>query len=613
MYIERVQIEEGFLDGLDVAFLPGLNILIGERGTGKTSLIELIRFCLGVKGYTPETSRRSLEHALSVLGGGQVSITLFDGRRRLVVTRTKTDESPRCLEPFVKPIIFSQTEIETVGLQASGRLKLLDSFSSADTRSSSNEDAAISEVQSLTAEADTVRREIEELTHQLRQIPEIEKQIQELAPKELELTKISEDAHRKKNKLDDLSKTIANLSVQETNILRLKDTISKWQSEISIVSSKAPLLDPTFKAPNSPNLEASINAIKLASEHLKQALKQLDLPVSEAQRTLQTIIVEKMGAEDSARTLRKEIEALQEGAGTTIRQGQQLRERKAQLDSLQHILKERKKSLGTIISKRNTSLDKLEGYRSSLFDKRNSAAEKLSKALGPRICVKAYQAGQFEGFASAVSDVLKGSGLRYNELSTLLAGAISPRELLDAVESENIELIMFATGISKERAARAIAQFRESDLGSIATVAVEDTVSFELLDGSTYKDISELSTGQRCTVILPLVLQHRDRILVVDQPEDHIDNAFIADTLIQSLKDRGEEGQVIFSTHNANIPVLGGADKVIQMGSDGKRGFPVLAASLDDPSVVNAISTVMEGGAEAFQRRADFYRDNSKL
>ena len=59
MYIERVQIEEGFLDGLDVSFTRGLNVIIGERGTGKTSLIELVRFCLDVQGYTRESTKRS--------------------------------------------------------------------------------------------------------------------------------------------------------------------------------------------------------------------------------------------------------------------------------------------------------------------------------------------------------------------------------------------------------------------------------------------------------------------------------------------------------------------------------------------------------------------------
>lgn len=610
MHIERVQIEEGFLDGLDVTFAPGLNIIIGERGTGKTSLIELIRFCLGVKGYTTETSRRSREHAISVLAGGQISITLSDGQRRINVTRTINDESPRYTEPFVKPIIFSQTEIETVGLQASGRLKFLDSFSSSQSRLTSSEDSATSDIQSLTAEADILRREIDELNHQQRLIPEIEKQIKELAPKELELTKISADAAKKKEQLDQLSISIAKCSVNENTLQKLQDALDKWQAEINSVLKSAPVLGNSLSVENSLSLENSRTSISLARDNLTQAVSHLSHSSEEIKDQLKGVVSLKLATEASARTLRKEVDALQEGAGATIRQGQQLRERKAHLDSLQTVLKERKKSLAAVINKRNEALDKLENHRNSIFQARNTLAETLSKKLGPRICVKAYQAGQFDTFASTISDVLRGSGLRYNELSSLLAGNISPRELLDAVESDNTELISFATGISRERATRALSQFRESDLGAIATVAVEDTVTFELLDGSTYKDIRELSTGQRCTVILPLLLQHRDRVLIVDQPEDHIDNAFIADTLIQSLKDRNPESQVLFSTHNANIPVLGDADRVIQMGSDGKRGFPILASNLEDPMIVNAITTVMEGGVDAFKRRATFYYDS---
>ena len=105
---------------------------------------------------------------------------------------------------------------------------------------------------------------------------------------------------------------------------------------------------------------------------------------------------------------------------------------------------------------------------------------------------------------------------------------------------------------------------------------------------------------------------HTNRIIIVDQPEDHIDNAFIADTLIQAVLARDGESQILFSTHNANIPVLGDADFVLHMGSDGKRGFALDAGSLESPSVVDAISTVMEGGVKAFQKRAQFYAHYNK-
>jgi hypothetical protein len=101
-------------------------------------------------------------------------------------------------------------------------------------------------------------------------------------------------------------------------------------------------------------------------------------------------------------------------------------------------------------------------------------------------------------------------------------------------------------------------------------------------------------------------------MLIVDQPEDHIDNAFIAETLIKVILSRGEQGQTIFSTHNPNIPVLGDADLVLHLGSDGRRGFRLSSGPLDEVSIVNAISTVMEGGAKAFSQRARFYGEHIK-
>ena len=173
MRIERVQVEEGFLDGLDVVFAPGLNVIIGERGTGKTSLIELIRFCLGVEGHTVDSGRRSLDHARSVLGSGQVTVTLSDVERQILVTRTTSDDSPRASAPFRQPIILSQTEIEAVGLQAQGRLRLLDDFRTSQSTTGLTEPQASGEVRSLTAEAGAQRREIDELAAHVEEIPEL--------------------------------------------------------------------------------------------------------------------------------------------------------------------------------------------------------------------------------------------------------------------------------------------------------------------------------------------------------------------------------------------------------------------------------------------------------
>lgn len=607
MRIERVQIEEGFLDGLDVSFAPGLNVIIGERGTGKTSLIELVRFCLGVQGYTSDSAKRSLDHALSILESGQVTVALSDGEHEILVARTASDESPRASGPYVLPILFSQTEIETVGLRAQGRIRLLDSFGGDQEHTEAQESAAGSEVRSLTAEAEALRREIDELAGQLEEIPALDKQIGELAPQEQKLAKVSAEANEKKKQLDAISANIAASAVGVGAIERFHQSVSKWLAFLSSISSAPSTIEPWPEAAGDDPLAKGRASVERARYYLDKAIQELQTAVSEADSNLRTSQDRKLGIEDRARQLRKEVETLQEGAGAIVRQGQQLRERKAQLDSLKTVLTERRKALNTLVAQRNAALDRLDSIREQRFSARNAVATELTETLGPRIRVNVSRAGQFEAFAAAIADALRGSGLRYNELSPTMAASVSPRELLEAVDANDFDLIAETTGITKDRAARALAQLRERDLGALATVSVEDTVALQLLDGADYKGIAELSTGQRCTVVLPLVLRHTERVLIVDQPEDHIDNAFITDTLIASVLARGPDSQIIFSTHNANIPVLGNADRVIQLGSDGRRGFPVLASNLDDPPVVNAITTVMEGGAEAFKRRATFY------
>ncbi|CAA0112710.1 Uncharacterised protein [Starkeya nomas] len=605
MIIERIQIEEGFLNGFDVWPRPGLNVVIGARGTGKTTLIELIRFCLGVEGYTPETTKRSREHALSVLGSGQVTLTLVEDGRRITVSRSANDPVPRSSGPFLLPIVLSQTEIETVGLQSGGRLRLLDGFIGDQRSVLSTETEAVASVRSLTSEANTIRADIEQLDQQLAEMPSILEQINQVAPQEQQLSTLSANTSAKTAQLSVFSNTIALKGVAVEAIQRFRNDVARWRS--SIGGSGEVFYEGWPANAGGDPLGELRTRVEKAHEHLRYALQELSVVESETAALANQVASEKMGFEDQARNLRREIEALQAGAGEIVRRGQLLRERKAQLESLMAVRQSRTASLQGVIARRNQALDALEAMRSARFEARREAAARLNYVLGPRIHINVMRGGQSEVFASVLTEALRGSGLRYNDLVAALAPRISPRELLEAVDNDDFDLIASRGSMTIDRAAKVAVALKDADLGAIATVPVDDYVTFSLMDGPDYKDIAELSTGQRCTVILPLVLRHMERLLIVDQPEDHIDNAFIVETLIKSILARPANGQLLFSTHNANIPVLGSADFVVQLGSDGRRGFPIAYGALADAPVVNAITSVMEGGAAAFRQRANFY------
>lgn len=126
-WIERLEVEGGFLDGLDLEFAPGLNTIIGARGTGKTSIVELIRFCLGAPAMTDLTATRAADHARAVLADGRAIVTVVTGGERTRIARAAHDEDPEYAASLVaKPLVFAQNEIEVVAADESGLRRLLD-------------------------------------------------------------------------------------------------------------------------------------------------------------------------------------------------------------------------------------------------------------------------------------------------------------------------------------------------------------------------------------------------------------------------------------------------------------------------------------------------------
>jgi len=124
------------------------------------------------------------------------------------------------------------------------------------------------------------------------------------------------------------------------------------------------------------------------------------------------------------------------------------------------------------------------------------------------------------------------------------------------------------------------------------------------LDDGSYRPLDELSGGQRVSVLLSLLLETTDeRPLVIDQPEDELDNRFLFETVLPALKKLKGRRQVIVATHNANVVVNGDADMVLQLEATANRGRVAVAGAIEEPTVRDAIVRTVDGGAEAFRLR----------
>ena len=124
-----------------------------------------------------------------------------------------------------------------------------------------------------------------------------------------------------------------------------------------------------------------------------------------------------------------------------------------------------------------------------------------------------------------------------------------------------------------------------------------------------WQALEELSKGQKATAVLLLLLLESDAPLIIDQPEDDLDNRFITEGIVPKMREEKRHRQFLFSTHNANIPVLGDAELIIGLAAMGEagQGKAQIArehiGSIDSQPVQELVEDLLEGGKDAFETR----------
>jgi predicted nuclease with RNAse H fold len=149
----------------------------------------------------------------------------------------------------------------------------------------------------------------------------------------------------------------------------------------------------------------------------------------------------------------------------------------------------------------------------------------------------------------------------------------------------------------------------QDDLLDAQVMRLEDRPEIQVREpGGVHRSFDHLSAGQQRSVLLSLLLcANRFEPLVVDQPEDHLDAAYISHAIVHHLEQAKERRQVILATHSANLAVLGDAELIIPMTSDGRRGAPQSPGAVDRPDTMEQVCALLEGGLEAYQRRGHRY------
>ncbi|MET3702146.1 TrlF family AAA-like ATPase [Citrobacter sp. UYEF32] len=175
--------------------------------------------------------------------------------------------------------------------------------------------------------------------------------------------------------------------------------------------------------------------------------------------------------------------------------------------------------------------------------------------------------------------------------SSLLA--IHENDILAVASSKDRRFVSHIQGLSPEQIDRIQCWFPGDSLD----------IRYSLKNGETFKPVEQGSPGQKTAALLAFILSYGNEPLVLDQPEDDLDNHLIYDLIVTQLREIKQKRQVLVVTHNANIVVNGDAENVIALDIRSGQTRIVTQGGLQEPSIRDEICRVMEGGREAFTQR----------
>lgn len=558
--------EGGFLDGIGIHFNENLNVMIGGRGTGKSTIIESVRFVLDLPPLGDEAALLHKSFVNQVLGAGtKVSLLLRShtpSPREYLIERTVgnkptvKDSSGELTELSTNDVsdgieIFGQHEISELARSPERLTGLLHRFIDPTAGNADKHGAILARLGDTRAEIVGIETQLKRIDEELAALPGLRETLQRY--KDLGL----EEKLKDKKQLVTEEGVLAGVNnifdeVQEIreafgdeyipDITRLNEEGLKELGGAQILLKAKPYVE-TFKT------------------EIAEALGAIDRAIEKARKGLQSVRAEwddrsKLVEEAHQKTLRELAKDGINGSEYTsvLQRIEQLEPKKARQAKLADELKEANK-------RRRKALEEWEDAKAAQFRELERAAKKVSRKLSDRVQVSVTATGN----RAALEEHLRALGGRVTDMVQALnkqqplsmsALALACREGKDAVlqafpmppaQAEKLS----GSGMSF------IMELEEIDLP--ATTTVKLNIAREGAP-AVWRRLDELSTGQKATAVLLLLLLDSPGPLLIDQPEDDLDNRFITDGIVPQIKREKRRRQFVFATHNANIPVLGDAE-----------------------------------------------------
>jgi ABC-type lipoprotein export system ATPase subunit len=616
--IERIVVKRGYLEDLDLELSPNLNAIVGGRGTGKSTLIEAIRYALQLTPANKDALRAHNSIIDANFGkekaGIEITLSSFQqNSERYIVSRYHgepakvLDESGKVLKLSPKDVlpeveVYGQNELLAIVQDDAAKASLLGRFLPDDSAVREQVASLEASLQKNRLELDGLDTKIADIATKLDQLPALldkEKSFKKLGlEKQLEQVKTRET---QRAYVSDASDAVASLAA----------TVEEFEGAIEdLETPELPTDCPTSA------LKGFKDAVTLAKSGVMKAAAQARQAIEEAQAALQAskaIFDQALsGEEHEFNTTVNKLPALK---GKSVAQlTSEYRKVSADIAKLKPLGGQKtghETKLLSLNQDRANSLEKLAKARNSRWTALGKAVKTLNKRLEGQLRVE-FEPGRVRTPLKEFLLSCRLEGVGDKRLAWIdEAENLSVADLVGLIREGNDALLnRFRKAGMQKQVADCLAALPTAILRALEELSLPERMELLLnvtRDGDNYREVGKLSTGQQCTAILHLLLLDNHDPLIIDQPEDNLDNAFIADHIVNELRASKTKRQFVFATHNANIPVFGDAEWIGVLQEEEGRSRLRASGSIDAADVKEFAANILEGGREAFTHRREKY------
>ena len=610
--------EGGFLGGITINFNSNLNVLIGGRGAGKSAVVESLRYVLDLKPVGEEARKLHEEIVRRVLRSGtKVSLKVRSHRpakseyliERIInnppVIRDTSGQVSKLRSTDILPNVevYGQHEISELTRSPEKLTRLLDRF--------------VVRNQDLERRKDAVQKSLQETRESILEAASGIESVDELLAKlpGLEETLSRYQAAGLEERLREQSLLVR----EERVIASVTESIQPFENLLQSLQQKLPI-DRAFLTPESleelPGKEILSDGngiLSRLSDQLEEAARQIQNAIDKARAETDTTNSRwgerKAEVEASFQSILREL-------GQSAVDGEEFIQLRREIEGLIPLRERRVSSelrLREHQARRHTLLADWEDIKAEEFRQLDRAAKTVGRNLSAYVQVEVSAAGNkeplFDLLRAQIGGRLSETIAKINQMPDFSLPTFNavcrqgPGEIQKAYSIPLTQATALA-GASLD----ALMQIEELEL--LPTTAIRLNIAAA---GSTpvWQELDKLSTGQKSTAVLLLLLLESDAPLIVDQPEDDLDNRFITEGVVPKMRDGKRRRQFVFSSHNANIPVLGDAELILGMTASGSgeieegraRIAPEHMGSIDAKPVRDLVGQILEGGKEAFETR----------